>query len=530
MTPRRALWGLIVVSGLLRLAWAASLGPCNDEAYHYLFTVHPDWSYFDHPPMLALVERIGLALPPGGVSAFRLRLGFIALFGGSTWLMARLTSRFYGPWAGWLAALALNATAYHGVAVGSFALPDGPLLFFWLWTLDRLAAAFEAPGRLGPWSGVGLAWGGALLSKYHAVFLPLGALLYLVLEPAARACLRRPGPYLALTLGLLVFSPVLAWNAAHGWASFAFQGGRALGAAQFRPEMLAATVLGQAGYLLPWIWVPLVILLFRGGRRLLHGGVGAVDRFLLSQSIGPIAAFTGVACMRPILPHWSLVGFLSLFPMLGRRWEARWADRPARFGRRLALFAAAPVAFAALILAQAYGGIFQKGGKGTLGLLRVSSDPTLDFYGWDQVARELGRRGLLDQPHTFLFASNWYYSGQLAFATRGSATPVLCYHGWDARSFAFWSRPEDWIGHDGILVAINNHTNEPGCYERWFTRIEPIGSFNVRRAGGPVRHVRLFRCVRQVAAFPFDGSRTVEQIVRFAKGEAPEPKRPGRAR
>src|SRR5512135_1760261 len=80
MTPRRALWGLIVVSGLLRLAWAASLGPCNDEAYHYLFTVHPDWSYFDHPPMLAIVERIGLALPLGGVSAFRLRLGFIALF------------------------------------------------------------------------------------------------------------------------------------------------------------------------------------------------------------------------------------------------------------------------------------------------------------------------------------------------------------------------------------------------------------------------------------------------------------------
>src|SRR5438309_11956253 len=96
MTPRRALWGLIAVSGLLRLAWAASLGPGNDEAYHYLFLVHPDWSYFDHPPMLAAVESVGVALAGGVVSPLSLRLGFVLLFAGSTWLMARLGSRLYG--------------------------------------------------------------------------------------------------------------------------------------------------------------------------------------------------------------------------------------------------------------------------------------------------------------------------------------------------------------------------------------------------------------------------------------------------
>jgi hypothetical protein len=187
------------------------------------------------------------------------------------------------------------------------------------------------------------------------------------------------------------------------------------------------------------------------------------------------------------------------------------------------------VVIAALILAQTYGGVLQKGGKGTLGLLDRSRDLTLDFYGWDEIARELKRRGLLDQPSSFLFTSSWYYSGQLAFATRESGTPVLCYHGWDARSFAFWSDPSDWIGRDGILVAINHHINEPGCYERYFTRLESIGEFNVVRAGGPVRNVRLFRCVRQVVAFPFDGSRTMEQIVQFARGGAtPGPSPPPR--
>jgi hypothetical protein len=329
-------------------------------------------------------------------------------------------------------------------------------------------------------------------------------------------------------LGLLAFSPVLAWNAAHGWASFAFQGGRAVGAVRFRPETLAAALLGQAGYLLPWIWAPLAFLLVRTLRRLARGEATGAERFWISQSIGPIAVFTGVACIRSVLPHWAIVGFISLFPMLGQWWEARWARRPSGFGRRLLFLAAAPPVIAALMLAQTYLGVFQEGGKGTLGLIAPPRDLTLDFYGWDQVARELERRGLLDHPRTFLFTGSWYYSGQLAFATRGSATPVLCYHGWDARSFAFWSRPDDWVGQDGILVAINDHINEPQCFERWFTRIEPIGTFDVLRAGGPVRNVRLFRCTNQRVAFPFDGSRTMDEVVRFAKGEASDGPAPPR--
>ncbi len=175
-----------------------------------------------------------MALAGGHASAFTLRLGFVLLFAGSTWLMARLTARFFGPWAGVLAALALNVSAYHTAAVGAFALPDGPLLFFWLLTLDRMASAFERPDRPGLWAAMGLAWGLAMLSKYHAVFLPAGAAVFMLMDGEARRCWRKPGPYLALAVGLIVFSPVIFWNASHGWASFAFQGGRAVGGFGFR--------------------------------------------------------------------------------------------------------------------------------------------------------------------------------------------------------------------------------------------------------------------------------------------------------
>lgn len=518
MTPRRALWWLIGGSTALRLAWAAGLGPGNDEAYHYLFSVHRDWSYFDHPPMLAVVEMLGMTVAGGSSSTFGLRLGFIALFAGSTWLMAGLTSRFYGPRAGFLAAFALNVSAYYTAAAGVFALPDGPLLFFWLLTLDRLARALEAPRGHWPWAVAGLAWGCACLSKYHAIFLPVGAVLYLAIEPSARSWLLSPGPYLAVAIGLAVFSPVIGWNAAHGWASFAFQGGRALGPLQFRPGNLAMALLGQAAYLFPWMWGALAAVLLGGLRRAFKSDSRSADRFLLCQAVVPLTVFAAVACMRPVLPHWTLVGFLSLFPLLGRSWDDRWRVNPGRFRRRLAFLAALPVGVIVVLTVHGRTGLFQRGGNGSIGLVRVARDPSIDLYGWDQVALELKRRGLLDSPHTFLFTSHWYSSGQLAFATRGAPVPVLCYNKDDARSFAFWSRPGDWVGRDGILVALNDRSTEPQCYDSWFTRIEPIGSFEVIRAGTPVRKVRLFRCVRQVRPFPFDGFRSRALEPRVAQG------------
>src|ERR1700722_19871640 len=114
MNARQALLILIAGTAAMRLLCAVSLGLGNDEAYHSLYAAHPALSYFDHPPMMAWVEMAGLSLSATRGAAWALRIGFIVLFGGSTWLLARLTTRSYGPWAGFLAAFALNVTGYYG--------------------------------------------------------------------------------------------------------------------------------------------------------------------------------------------------------------------------------------------------------------------------------------------------------------------------------------------------------------------------------------------------------------------------------
>ena len=75
---------------------AIHLGLGNDEAYHWLYAEHPALGYYDHPPMMAWVEPAGLALPGAGASTWAQRIGFILMFAGSTWLLARLTTRMYG--------------------------------------------------------------------------------------------------------------------------------------------------------------------------------------------------------------------------------------------------------------------------------------------------------------------------------------------------------------------------------------------------------------------------------------------------
>jgi 4-amino-4-deoxy-L-arabinose transferase-like glycosyltransferase len=516
MNPKHALWILIVVTALVRLICAACLGLGNDEAYHFLYAAHPALSYFDHPPMMSWIEMAGLALPGAGTATWALRIGFILLFAGSTAILARMTSRYYGPRAGFLAAFALNLTGYYGLAASMFALPDGPLLFFWLLTIDRLSAALDEPDprRLRPWAAVGMAWGGAMLSKYHAVFLPVAAALYVLLDARMRRrWLSSPGPYLAMVIGLLLFSPVLIWNAGHGWVSFYFQGGRAVGGWMPRPDYLLLAILAQAGYLFPWIWVPLVLILVRGWR----GGwtlASGPERLWFCLAAIPLGVFTAVACFRPVLPHWGLIGMVSLFPMLGRDWAARFEHFGAGAVRRqLAAYAGLAIALIGLTIVEFRTGWFQHGAGSRIGLLEARSDPTVDLYGWDQVAGRIRQLGLVDDPRSFVFTRYWYQSAQIAYAM-GSDRPVLCYNAEDARGFAFWSRPEDWVGRDGVLVLVGDEPVVVAQYfTRWFNGVEPISEFWVERGGKPVRRIRLYRCRRQRIAFPFGLDRGVTGVL-----------------
>ncbi len=508
---------LIAVGTLMRLALAAWFPLGNDEAYHTLFLRHPQASYFDHPPMLMVVESVGMTLlgqSPETVTSLGARLGFIALFAGSTWLMFRLTRRLFGREAGILAAFALNLSAYHTVAAGTFALPDGPLLFFWLLTMDRLAVALSASEKsekaTGAWVQVGLAWGLAMLSKYHAVFLPFGAVLYVLIRPNCRRTLLSAGPWIAVLVGSILFSPVVWWNATHDWASFAFQSGRATGGG-FNPATLAGAIGGQIAYLTPWIWWPAVAGIYALARgrfpdRSTDDSPLNSRVFLLSLALPATMIFLFVAARKQVLPHWSLVGLIPAFPLIGKQWADALAQPERRNGTvRQLRFATGFVVIAALFVSlHARFGLIPWASLGPVGQRLAKVDMTLDGQIWSGLTRQMKEKGWLPGPDDFIFTSRWYESGHLARELDPS-TRVLCYNAKDSRGFADWGRPEDFIGRDGILVSMSAKPEiEPACYDRWFEGIEPLGTIQIEASGMVVRTARIYRCVRQKTVFPFD--------------------------
>ena len=104
------------------------------------------------------------------------------------------------------------------------------------------------------WLMVGVGLGLAGLSKYSAALSAGGLAAFVLLAPAQRRWLKHPAPYVAAILALAMIAPVILWNARHGWASFEFQGARALVGDQLRPWQFLTMVLGEIAFLLPCLW------------------------------------------------------------------------------------------------------------------------------------------------------------------------------------------------------------------------------------------------------------------------------------
>src|ERR1700731_4439346 len=256
-TPSGTVAALILGTFLARLVFSAALGLGIDESYMVAAGRKLQLSYFDHPP-LAWWLAWGMAHLTGSESAFVVRLPFVALFALTTWLMYRVTATLFDPEGGLWAAVVLNLAPVLGVTAGSWVLPDGPLFAALLGAMACFIAALPSDGRAawGWWLAAGLCAGLALGSKYSAALTLLGAAAFLATEPTTRHWIMRPHPYVAGVVALAVFLPVLVWNAEPGWVSLLFQGGRAGGSLHPLGPLMA--IGGQAAFLLPRVWLPLV--------------------------------------------------------------------------------------------------------------------------------------------------------------------------------------------------------------------------------------------------------------------------------
>jgi hypothetical protein len=235
----------------LRLVAAAWTPLTFDEAYYWIWSKHLAFGYYDHPPGVAVVIRLGTML--AGDTELGVRLVSILLALPMSWAVYRTaTILFGGQRVASTATILLNVTLM--AAVGTLIVtPDAPLLVASSFVLFYLAKVLEN-GRGAWWLAVGAAVGAALLSKYTALFFGPAILIWLVSVPKLRRWLISPWPYLGGLVALLIFAPVILWNADHQWVSFIKQIGRAR-IEDFRPAFIAELIPTQIAFATPLVFV-----------------------------------------------------------------------------------------------------------------------------------------------------------------------------------------------------------------------------------------------------------------------------------
>ncbi len=318
-SPWALLLAVILVGFCIRILTGGLVGLGIDESYAVSTSRHLSMSYFDHPPISFWLPWASTQIF-GTEASLVVRLPFILLFAISTLALFLFTRHLFGAWAGAWAAVLFNCAAVFSISSGGWVLPDGPLIFSLLLSALCMAVVLFPTQRLQQsmqwlwWMAAGVFLGLAMLSKYHAVLFGAGALLFVISSPAHRRWLLHPAPYVGVAIALLMFVPVVLWNVQNEGASFAYQGGRAASEG-IRPDRLITNILGQMAFVLPWIWVPLIGMLWLGLR---VGPRHPRKWFCVCLAIIPIILFTSVSIWGSRgLPHWQAPGYLFLLPILG---------------------------------------------------------------------------------------------------------------------------------------------------------------------------------------------------------------------
>jgi 4-amino-4-deoxy-L-arabinose transferase-like glycosyltransferase len=466
---RRLLWALAGAKLLVHLPLAGRYGYFRDELYFLDCGRHLDWGYVDHAPLIGLVARQALILG-GSLPILRIVPAVAgAILVALTILMAhRLGAGRFGQGLAGLAVLV--APIYLGVDSILSMNAFEPL--FWMGCV-YLLIRFIQSGNSRLWIGVGALAGLGLMNKHSMVFF-LAALAAGVLLTPLRGELRKPWPWLAVAVALLVFLPNVIWQVTHGFPT--------LEDLRNVAREGKNVVLGPVEFLVQQIIIlhPVLFPLWAGGLTCLFAGLGGRYR-----ALGWTYLVLGVTLfvlkgknyyLAPAYPMLFAAGAAGLESGLARwRWSAgkSWPKAAIAILVLVAGAATAPLVLPILPPAryaayeEAIGFAPPKTERGHRGPL-----PQIfgDQFGWEELVAEVaGVYNSLppeERSRTAIFAGNYGEAGAVnLFGPKHGLPPAVSAH----QTHFFWG-PRGYTGE--IVIVLQGDRDE---LEQVFESVEQVG-------------------------------------------------------
>ncbi len=502
------LWILFAASTLVRLFLASQLELSVDESYYWLYALYPDWSHFDHPPMVGFTIQL-FSLNLLFDSEWILRLGPVVISAFNTVLAYRIGLLIKDSVTGLYAAMLYTSSIYLSVLAGVFIIPDAPQTLFWMLALHSLIHSLPSdPIERAAKKHLllaGLFTGLAIYSKYHGIFIWAGALLYIIMFN--RRWLRQPVLYLSGMISIVFIIPILYWNLQHQFISFGFHSGRVTPALSIHLEYFLREMGGQIAYNNPvnFFLIAGSLLAALAGKSFLPK---TIFRVLILNAIPLWAVFTAFSLFRPTLPHWTGPAYTSMI-FVAAAWlrekslttnsgrdqmiipsSLKWAVSIIGFLAILAIF----------VINYLPAGLGKKQEITTYG----EGDFTQDMYGWRQVADGFLRirnrdidMGLMsaDAPIlTFRYFPASFYDYYFAY---DKGINVLVPASPDKAHNYIWINEQRGgmkAGDDAYCLVVSNWYSDPAAdHGPYFNTIEGPETFEITRSGVVVRYGLVYR-------------------------------------
>jgi 4-amino-4-deoxy-L-arabinose transferase-like glycosyltransferase len=481
------IFAFVAACALSKLFAAWATGLAGDESYTIVIARTLALSYFDHPPLHQWIVH-GSATLLG--EAWWIRVPFLLMAVAINVPLYGMTRRLFGVNAALWALFTFNAAPYFMAWPDGVIVPDVPLFLSLAGASWAITEILFGPPRSKAvhwllWLLAGLAFGCAGLSKYSALFTPIGLLCFFAGSPRHRRWILRPEPYAGAALAFAIFAPVIIWNCQNHWISFAFQFNRAAAGLAFDLPALRAfaeAAGAQVALLSPWIGVPLLIALSATLR--LRDPCGA-ERFLLCLVAVPLLFFLLMQFLgKSTIPHWFNLAWLFAFPLLGRwlsakreEWLRAWAPKSATLS--VAMFATY-IAYVAI------------GPFWTASIHVRFHDPTKWSYNWRGLTEATAWRASGSGAPSFLVVGNWRIGGKVGIAF-GPTVPV-CAFAEDPREFEFVCDTKDRLGEDALIVLPKEDAGHSlRVLASYFERLGTSEEITLGRGDRPEQIVTLAR-------------------------------------
>ncbi|MFO1498824.1 MAG: glycosyltransferase family 39 protein [Verrucomicrobiota bacterium] len=486
--------GIILLGHLGYLA-TGKIQLSEDEAYQWLWSKHLALSYYSKPPLIAYTQFLGTAL--WGDTAFGIRFFSPILAAVASVLVLRLLAREANGMVACLSVLATTAVPML-MAGATLMTIDSLSVLFWIAALVSGWKAVQMDStRAWLWTGVWVGLG--CLSKYIALFQWLCWGMFFLFCPSARKQLRRPGPYLAMLISLILLLPVVIWNWQNGWITLVHLATRGGLDSKWQPTLRFITdfVLAEAVLLNPVFFVAMLWAAVDFWRRPVR------DRFAvyLFTMGGPLVLFYLIYTLRArVQPNWIAPAIIPLLCLTLIYWQGK-LQQGAAYARHglLAGFALGWLVVVPLHDTRIIGKL-----AGTP--LPVNLDPHRRVLGWSEMARAVNQvrtELLAEGKPTFVIGSHYGTTSLLTFyipeARSGVPDRPLVYYltaPEPRNQFYFWPGYQNRKGQNAIFVGPvdRDESTPPESLRQAFASVTPLGTRDIVYRNRVLHRIQLFAC------------------------------------